>query len=95
VLSFDVEGEGGPSHSIYILFISRLSHACCHLSYCRSFFFVFFDGLSGDFVLIYRSFIDHNVVRTDTHRFALLISEHAFSLFCCRLLQSLAAATIL
>ena len=52
-------------------------------------------GLSGDFVLIYRSFIDRNVIRTDTHRFALLISEHAFSLFCCRLLQSLAAATIL
>jgi hypothetical protein len=55
----------------------------------------FFECLSWDFVLIYRSFIDHNVVRTDTHRFALLISEHAFSLFCCRLLQSLATATIL
>ena len=48
---------------------------------------LFFEGLSRDFVLIYRSFIDHNVVRTDTQPFALLISKHAFSLFCCRLQQ--------
>ena len=34
----------------------------------------FFEGLSGDFVLVYHSFIDHIVVRTDTHRFALLFS---------------------
>jgi len=57
----------------------------------------FFEGLSWDFVLIYHSFIDHNVARIGTHRFALLfflMNTHS-RCFGCRLLRSPASATIL
>ena len=71
----------------YIYYLYPGCHICLTVG---RFSLFFFEGLSGDFMLIYHSFIDHNVVRTDTHRFALLFSlmnthSHCFG---CRLLRS-------